>query len=1283
MKKYRLIALFLSVALLSGCLSLLTPLSASAEEGDVETGADPNAFADYDSATDLAMTSREYASAQEYLDKFMELRVTSGAYQLYANPFTGEVALKNRLTHQILSTNPINFLEDEETKLPDATKEKLLSQVVISYKDETGTSATMNSFTEAAKRGQIVIRDIKKGIRVEYIIGRLDTTYLLPGYIMKDRFESEILGPIVEQMEEQLAGYGAPAYDPAGRYTQVEYFQEMASTYSSTEHTAFQNTYFAYMKIVASYALNDPNANVATSTIESMQEVFPITAEKDEDGKFYAIYTLATDIRDNGKSTLEGYIKQYCPDYGYDDLEADHDATMYVAEDVAQPLFRLALEYVLEEDGMQIRLPSGGIRYDETFITLNDIMITPYFGAGVLDKDTESKDGYIFFPDGTGSIMEFADLYNEHVQVSVARTNQVYGPDYAYYSVEGSQHQETIRMPVYGLVDTEKISVPLPTETEGEEPIYMDMETMRGFLAIVTEGDALTDIAVEFGATTHPFASVYSQVTPRPSDEYSLENAISASGSSDQKWTVVSERKYTGNYTTKIVMLTDKVLGDELIVNPDNNIDSYYRADWVGMAHAYRDYLVKNGVINRLTETKSQLPLYLETFGSFETTEKIMSMPVTVDKALTSFADVQKMYLDLKTAGITNVNFRLVGFANGGMDARYPVKLKWEKAVGGSDGFEDLLADAAAKGYGVYPDFDFLYIGATGMFDGISEKDSSVRTVDDRYASKQIYDAVYQDFFTYFDICVASSHLTDFYDTFAEKYGDYEAKGISLALLATDLNSNFDEDDPTTREDAKNDYVQLLKKAAEKYSVMSEGGNIYAVTYTDHMLNMPIESSNYSTSSHTVPFLGMVLHGYVNMAGSALNEAGDVNYNIMRSIENGMAPYYILSYNSKATSLLKQDIALSQYYSIRYDIWFGSGVVGTKDFKAGELLNQYNLLNAAIGDLQKTLIDDYNFLVYKRQQKPEEIEADEAKLLAKIDEAIYQSAYDLEAQRIRLFRRDLDIYDALKAADASIASDATDRAAQLTNALTAYLLEVEYLRSPLYARADIDAVLATFVSAYKTAPETFADTLDLDPMMAASVAVQGDLVAAFRLQNDGAAPTKDADALRAAAEKYVARMAADYTARYMAGTFTADTGKTVAVAFDRASVIASIEEIIGASLNAAQLQVVDRAIAAYTKTEGDALVTVSEITMSAEDFEFTDYAMDDGRCSMVTYKADNGKKTHFVLNYNLFTAEVEYTQDTAFTVSTFTKDGTKTTVSYNAGDVVELAIPAHSFVRID
>ncbi len=1025
MKKQRFLAALLSVALLVGAFTFLTPAASAAEEED-ETLYPLPPQGNYEQATELALNNRFYEDAQAYLDDFMQLRVSSGAYQLYANPFTGEVALKNRVTGQILSTNPYQFGDpvatdstgasttEPVTNISEINRQKLLSQILISYTDETGAAKSMNSFNEAASYGQIYIRDIKNGVRVEYIIGRLDTNYLLPGYIMADRFESQLLEPMRQTMIEQLTSLGAPAYDEASGEKIDKYFERM-SKISEYADSVYGTSFFAYNQMKASYTLQDPNANISPAAVKSMQEQYPITGEKGEDGKYYAIYTLSVSV-DKLKTNLEGYVKGYCPEYGYDDLEADHEATRYEAEESDRPVFRLSLEYILNEDGMSVRLPAGGIRYDETLVTLDTITINPYFGAA----DMADNDGYIFFPDGTGSIMEYKDLYNEHVQKHESPAATVYGKDYAYYDIEGSQHQESVRMPVYGSVDAKWVEADAADAAATGET--MKQLPQGGYLAIVTEGDALTEIVGEFGGIEHNFASAYSRVTPRPTDEYTLENSISATGSGDEKWTVVSERKYTGNYTTKIVMLTDSTLSDQAIL--DGKIDHYYRADWIGMAKAYREYLEASGVIDRLTddEVKDQLPLYIESFGSIETTEKFLSMPITVDVALTSFDNVQTMYENLSDLGIKNVNFRLVGFANGGMDSRYPVKLDWEDAVGGEDGFEELLEDAKEKGYGVYPDFDFLYISETGWFDGISTKKAAVRTVDDRYASKQIYDAVYQDFFSYYEICVASSQLSDFYKTFAKQYGEYaDATGLSLALFGDNLNSNFDEDDPTTRADAQKHYTSVLAAAAKKYSVMSEGGNIFTTTYVDHMLNAPIESSNFNYASHTVPFYGMVLHGYINMAGSAFNEAGDVSYNIMRSIENGMAPYYILSFDSDATALLKQDTTLSKYYSIRYDIWLSDGdetdeatvTPGNSKFVPGELIKQYELLNAAIGDLQTSLITDHQFLITERVRTEQEVSADREALIASITRSVASTAYNMEATQIRLFRRELNIFTKL------------------------------------------------------------------------------------------------------------------------------------------------------------------------------------------------------------------------------------------------------------------------------
>ena len=54
----------------------------------------------------------------------------------------------------------------------------------------------MNSYAEAALRGQITKKNIKGGIRCEYILGEEQTTRLVPRMIKVERFEDLILSQI-------------------------------------------------------------------------------------------------------------------------------------------------------------------------------------------------------------------------------------------------------------------------------------------------------------------------------------------------------------------------------------------------------------------------------------------------------------------------------------------------------------------------------------------------------------------------------------------------------------------------------------------------------------------------------------------------------------------------------------------------------------------------------------------------------------------------------------------------------------------------------------------------------------------------------------------------------------------------------------------------------------------------------------------------------------------------------------------------------------------------------
>ena len=228
--------------------------------------------------------------------------------------------------------------------------------------------------------------------------------------------------------------------------------------------------------------------------------------------------------------------------------------------------------------------------------------------------------------------------------------------------------------------------------------------------AMVEEADSFTRFQLYHGGALHNYSTVFPYFNPKASDTYSLSGSIASSAESIG---ISSDRKYTGSFTLHYVMLTDDAIAAERkAVNPAYK---YYNASWLGMAEAYRDHLTETGKLSTaLTEedVEADLPLYIEVFGALETQETIATIPVWVMTPLTTFENVMTMYNELSdpSRNVKNINFKMTGFANGGMYSTMPYNLKWEKNLGGSKGFEELIAkaDEIIGTNGIYRDKNFL-----------------------------------------------------------------------------------------------------------------------------------------------------------------------------------------------------------------------------------------------------------------------------------------------------------------------------------------------------------------------------------------------------------------------------------------------------------------------------------------------------------------------------------------------------------------------------------------------
>ncbi len=902
MKKIRIISAIMSFVMIIGVLANLTVLPVFGANTKKEEETSDIKSPDYYRENYL---EKSFSTAAQKIDEMTEM-LQNDKYIFYVEEESGEWALKNKVTGQYLFSNPYGV---GGITASDDTKMNLLSQVLISYKD-SGVQKTYSSYKDCVTLGQIKVKNLKNGVRVEYAVGNEETRKLLPMQITEERFQSQIFTLIPDEID--------------GRTNRAKYTLE--SLYQKKD-------------------LNDPTLTNAAK--KDLIEKFPIIEK-------YPIRVFSTDAKENEKLRMETLIKTYCPGYSFEELEYDHSLVGYVAKEKAPAVFKFALEYTLTDEGVDMRLGANGIRFDETAYTLDSMKILPYVGAGSSDNN-----GYIFIPDGSGTIIRFEDVLGSSVTIS----GKLYGQDYAFHTITGST-QQTMRLPVYGVVETGVRTAKV--EIDGEE-VIKQYDVNSGFLAIVTEGDSLSTIYAETGGALHKYNTAYTAFNPRPSDQYNLADSISVG--SNATWTVVSDRKYTGSYRIKYVMLEDQTLA--ATAAEENKDYKSYDATYVGMAKAYRDYLYETEQLIKLEEdeVEKDIPLYIETLGTIDTTEKFLSFPVTVEKPLTTFDNLITMYSDLEEKGISNINFKLTGFANGGMTATVPSKVKFQKKAGGDKGFTEILKKAEEKGFGVYPDFDFNYVYDTSMLDGFSFKKDAVRTIDNRYTQKQKYDNVYQTLMKTGNVVVSISAFSKFYEGFNEDLQKMGATGVSVGSLGSDLNSDFDKKDPYNREDARYETVKLLKNLKGDYtSIMSNAGNSYVLAYVDHLLNVSLDSSRYISSSQAIPFTGMVLHGAVEFAGTPLNTTGNIAYEILKMIENGANPYFLLAYDN--TEELKDDEVYAQYFSVTYKIW------------KEDLVSYYNTINEALNDVQTALIVDHEFVQAERVPTEQEKEEDAAALKA-------------------------------------------------------------------------------------------------------------------------------------------------------------------------------------------------------------------------------------------------------------------------------------------------------------
>jgi hypothetical protein len=398
---------------------------------------------------------------------------------------------------------------------------------------------------------------------------------------------------------------------------------------------------------------------------------------------------------------------------------------------------------------------------------------------------------------------------------------------------------------------------------------------------------------------------------------------------------------YDGNYRVRFKFLTGEA------------------ASYVGMAKCYQDYLVKKGDLSKLEKKSADTPLYLETLGTIYQKDTFLGFSYDKAVGMTSFEEAKDILSDMKDQGMEHINLRLKGWMNGGMDYTVSDHMKVESNLGGKKGFKELLDYTKENKIGLFPEVDFNLARKNEMFDGYNESLHAPRTLSRETAylitPQEITNLAFLQFMFY---SVSPNRYSENFKNFFKDYDKLNAPGVSVGNAGTMLYSDFKKSDPVNRQQA----MGILQTNLETYcsdqkALLTDGGNAYTLPYTKDIVNVPMTDSSYTLADESIPFMQMVLHGYVNYAGDALNLSSNVEDYMLKSLEYGSNLFFTVAY--KNAKELKET-PYSYYYTIDYPTWKQS------------IVEHYNKFNEVYGNLQDQAMVDH----------------------IKLDEQVYQTTYE-------------------------------------------------------------------------------------------------------------------------------------------------------------------------------------------------------------------------------------------------------------------------------------------------
>jgi len=546
----------------------------------------------------------------------------------------------------------------------------------------------------------------------------------------------------------------------------------------------------------------------------------------------------------------------------------------------------IPVEYVIKGASLIAKIDVAKIDEGKKAL-ITDINLLPAFGAG-----NSSTDGQLFVPDGCGALIDF----NNGV-VNQTYEKKIYGDDLIVIPELDRTVDEEIRLPVFAT-----------------------MVENNALMGVVTAGDGSASIKALNGHETRAYNAISSVFNVR-----SLENLVMFETKGRRViGRLTSLPKEVDTYEVRYTMLS----GD--------------KADYVGVAECYRNYLIEEKGLKKSTAKPS---LSLELYGAIDVKAAFLGFEYSKIKALTTFSQAEKIVKSITEKTDAPVAVRYLGFSNYGLlNKKTPTNANAMSSLGGNKGFKSLQKLLDEQDSVLYADFDIVRYrkgsknkAVKDVFNQPVEHTERLRSV---YATKLDLDPV---------MLLAPDKLYGAANKILKAADKKDISAISLSTLGNMIYSNSSEKARFHRYSFPSEAEKIFaayKKAGINLSV--EGGNAYALPYVSRVYNSPTVSSGYNIFNKEIPFYQIVLHGYVALTTTPMAQSIESNTNLLQTVESGSEFLYGGMYRESS------EVTNTRYdhlYATEYTLWID---------KAIENINRYYPTLKAIAD--SVITDHYEYL---------------------------------------------------------------------------------------------------------------------------------------------------------------------------------------------------------------------------------------------------------------------------------------------------------------------------------